>query len=389
MRGTKAATALLLMWNSNRRGVLLPSGALRHEQFSDFGDTTNWKVAARYELLPGVALRGSASTGFRAPNLAQSFFSTTSNSIINGQLTSLRLLPIDDPAARLLGASDLRPETSQNLSLGATFEGPRLTATVDFYQIDVDDRIALSSNFQDARVTAVLNQAGFSGIAAASYLTNAVDTTTRGFDATVRYRIPAGSLGQFTATLAANYNETRFDRIAPTPPPLAALGITTPLFDLTQQLRFTDSQPRDKVVADLRWDRDRLSFNLTAVRYGAVRAVQFASLMPARVDVLTPGFDVELRPTDPASGNSQVIQRFGAKTIVDLHGEWRATDQVTFAAGVTNLLDTYPDRNIASTVASVAAGTNGADNNGIFPYNYVSPFGFNGRAFFARLGVNY
>lgn len=370
-------------------GALLVSGALRHERFSDFGATTNGKVAARYELLPGVALRGSASTGFRAPNLAQSFFSTTSNSIINGQLTSLRLLPVDDPAARLLGASDLRPETSRNLSLGATFEGPRLTATVDFYQIGVDDRIALSSTFQDPRVTTVLARAGFPGIAAASYLTNAVDTTTRGFDATVRYRFTASSLGRFTATLAANYNETRFDRIAPTPPPLSAIGITTPLFDLTQQLRFTDSQPRDKVVADLRWDRSQFSFNLTAVRYGAVRAVQFASLTPARIDVLTPGYDVELRPTDPASGNSQVIQRFGAETIVDLHGEWRATDRITFAAGVTNLFDTYPDRNIASTAASVAAGTNGADNNGIFPYNYISPFGFNGRAFFMRLGVSY
>lgn len=370
-------------------GAFLVSGALRHEHFSDFGDTTNWKVAARYQVFPGVALRGSASTGFRAPNLAQSFFSTTSNSIINGQLTSLRLLPVDDPAARLLGASDLRPETSRNLSFGATFEAPRFTATLDFYQIEVDDRIALSSTFQDSRVTAVLAQAGIPNVAAASYLTNAVDTTTRGFDVAVRYQVPTTQLGRFTATLAANYNETGFDRIAATPAPLAAIGIETPLFDLTQQLRFTDSQPRDKVVADLRWDVERFGFNLSAVRYGAVRAVQFASLTPARIDALTPGYDVELRPADPVSGNRQVIQRFGAETILDLNAEWRTTDRLTLAAGVTNLLDVYPDRNIASTPASVAAGTNGADNAGIFPYNYISPFGFSGRAYFVRLGFNY
>ena len=370
-------------------GPLLVSAAARYERFSDFGDTTNYKLAARYEVLRGVAVRGSASTGFRAPNLAQSFFSTTSNSVIDGRLTSLRLLPVDDPATRVLGATDLQPEKATNLSLGATFEAPRFTATVDFYQIALDDRIALSSTFQDPRVTAVLAAAGFPGIAAAGYLTNAVDTTTRGFDATVRYTLPTAGLGRFTATLAANYNETRFDRIAPTPAPLAALGITTPLFDLTQQLRFTDSQPRDKVILDLNWDYRAFGLNLAATRYGAVRAVQFTSLTPARIAALTPGFDIEERPTDPASANSQVIQRFGAETIVDLQATWRATLRLTLGGGVTNLFDNYPDRQIASTAASVAAGTNGADNVGIFPYNYISPFGFNGRAYFLKAGVEF
>lgn len=370
-------------------GPLLLSGAVRYEDFSDFGSTTNYKLAARLELTPALALRGSASTGFRAPNLAQSFFSTTSNSVINGQLVSLRLLPVDDPAARLLGATDLRPETSTNYSVGATFNRGRFSATIDLYRIELEDRIALSSTFQEARVTNVLAAAGFPGIAAAAYLTNAVDTTTQGVDLTLRWTIPTQRFGRFTLTAAANYNEQEFDRIAPTPAPLAALGIRTPLFDLTQQVRFTESLPRDKVVLDATWDYGDVTVNLNAVRYGAVRAVAFTSLNPAQVAALTPGFDVDLRPTDPAGPNSQVIQRFGPEIVVDLQASWRATDRLSLGAGITNLFDQYPDRNIASTPAGVAAGSNGSDNAGIFPYNSISPFGFNGRAFFLRLGYRY
>lgn len=369
-------------------GPLLLSAAARYEDFSDFGDTTAYKLAGRLELSDALALRGSVNTGFRAPNLAQSFFSTTSNSVVNGQLTSLRLLPVDDPAARILGATDLRPETSLNYSVGAVFREGGLSATIDLYQIKVEDRIALSSTFQDARVTNVLAAAGFPGIAAAAYLTNAVDTTSQGVDLTVRYTRNT-DLGRFTATLAANYNKSEFDRIAPTPAPLAALGIRTPLFDLTQQIRFTDSLPRDKEVIDLVWEKGRATLNLSATRYGPVRAVAFSSLTPAQIAVLTPGYDVELRPTDPAGANSQVIQEFGAEVVADALGLYRLIDRVELSAGVTNLFDAYPDRNIASTVESTAAGVNGSDNAGIFHYNSISPLGFNGRAYTVRLAYRF
>lgn len=366
-------------------GPLLVSGAVRHEDFSDFGGTTNYKLASRLEITPELALRGSASTGFRAPNLAQSFFSTTSNSIINGQLTSLRLLPVDDPAARILGATDLKPEESKNFSVGAVYSGGGLSASIDFYRIEVDDRIVLSSTFQDVRVANALAAAGFPGIAAAAYLTNAVDTTTQGIDLTLRYTVPTDR-GRLTATLAANYNKQEFDRIAPTPAPLAALGVRTPLFDLTQQVRFTDSLPRDKQVLDLFWMRGKLGLRAGATRYGPTKSVAFTNATPAQIAALTPGYDVELRPTDPAGPNSQIVQRFGSEIVVDLQATWEASKRFELGFGVTNLFDNYPDKNIRSTPATVAAGTNGSDNAGIFPYNYISPFGYNGRAYFVRLG---
>ncbi|MCC2978334.1 TonB-dependent receptor [Sphingomonas sp. PL-96] len=369
-------------------GPLLISGAGRYESFSDFGDTTNYKLAARLQLAEPLALRGSISTGFRAPQLPQSYFATTSMTIVNGAQTSSRLLPVSNPVARLLGATDLKPEKSDNLSIGAVLTLPGLSASVDLYQIKVKDRIALSSTFQGAAVTSLLAENGFTGISAVSYLTNAVDTTSRGVDLTARYIHDFGAAGKLTTTLAANYNKQSFDRIAGTPQALADLGVTTPLFDLTQQVRFTDSLPRDKVTLDFAWDWKAFTLNLSNTRYGRVGAVAFTSLRQDQIDVLTPGYDVDIVAID-GSTNSQVIQYFGAKIITDLNLAWRATEKMTLTAGISNLFDTYPDKNIASTAESVAVGTNGSDNAGIFPYNYISPFGYSGRAYYLKAGFRF
>jgi iron complex outermembrane receptor protein len=369
-------------------GPLFISAAARYESFSDFGDSDNYKIAARLEVAPPLALRGSFSTGFRAPQLPQSFFASTTSTIANGNQVSSRLLPVNDPIARLLGAEDLGPEKAQNLSVGAVLALPGLSASVDLYQINLKDRIALSSTFQGAAVTNLLAANGFVGVSSVSYLTNAVDTQSRGVDFTAQYRRDFGGAGQLTATLAANYNTQKFDRIAPTPEVLSDLGVATPLFDLTQQVRFSDSFPRTKITLALNWVWNATSFGLSNTRYGQVAAVAFTNLTPAQIAVLTPGYDVELVPI-AGSANSQVIQNFGAKIISDFNADWRATGWLTLSAGVTNLFDTYPDRNIASTPESVAAGTNGSDNNGIFPYNYISPFGYSGRAYYLKLGLRF
>ncbi len=368
-------------------GPLLMSAAGRYESFSDFGDTWNYKVAGRLQVAGPLALRGSYSTGFRAPQLPQQFFATTSTTLINGAQASTRLLPVSDPIARVLGASDLRPEKSKNVSAGAVLTLPGLTASIDLYQIKVDDRIALSSTFQGTAFTNLLAANGFRGTTAVSYLTNAVDTTSRGVDLTARYTTPFAT-GRLIVTLAANYNKQKFDRIAGTPPVLASLGVTTPLFDLTQQVRFTDSLPRDKVTLDLVYQSGPFTLNISNTRYGRVGAVAFTSLTPAQIAVVTPGYDVDL-VSIANSANSQVIQYFGAKVVTDVNFSVQATRRLTLSAGVTNLLNIYPDRQIASTPASVAAGTNGSDNVGIFPYNYISPFGYSGRAYFVRAGVRF
>ncbi|MEV4934155.1 TonB-dependent receptor [Sphingobium sp. LMA1-1-1.1] len=370
-------------------GRLTLDGAVRHENFSDFGSTTNYKISGRFELLEPLAIRGSFSTGFRAPHLAQSFFNSSTTNFINGAPVLIRNLPTQSQAARLIGASDLKPEKSKNLSAGVVFKQGGMTITADAYQIKLKDRIVQSSVFQDVRVTNLLAGNGITGIGAASYLTNAIDTTTRGIDVTLTDKFDLGNLGTLSVLLAGNYNKTSFDHIAGTPPALAALGITTPLLDLTQQVRISDSQPRSKIVMNLNWTSGDFSFGVTNTYYGKVSAVAFTTLTPAQIAAVTPGYDVTLVPVSPTSANSQVIQHFKGKLITDIQASYDITPAINVTAGVNNLFDIYPTENLRSTIASVAAGTNGSDNGGTFPYNAISPFGFNGMSFFASLGFRF
>lgn len=367
---------------------LLVSGAVRYEDFSDFGDNTTYKFSGRYEIAEPLAVRASYSTGFRAPHLAQSYFSSTSTTFLNGNPVTLRLFPVNNPVARALGATDLKPEKSRNISVGGVFTDGPVTLSVDAYQIKLKDRMALSSTFQDARITTFLAGQGFPGIGAVSYMTNAIDTRTRGVDITGRYRWDMMEWGVLTTTFAGNLNKTKVTRIRPTPSQLTGLGIVTPLFDLTQQVRLSSASPKNKFALDFNWDFGDFSFGLKNTRYGEVSSVAFTSLTPARIAVLTPGYKVKLAPTNPASANSQVIQTFGAKFITDISISYSLGDAV-ITVGVNNLLDIYPDKNIASTVAGVAAGSNGSDNAGTFPYNYISPFGYNGRFAFAKLAYKF
>lgn len=356
----------------------LLSAALRGEDYSDFGSTTDYKIATRFEIIDGLALRGSYGTGFRAPNLAQSYTNSTQISFVNGAPLRIRQIAVDDPIASLVGASALQPEESKNLSVGLVFDTTDFTATLDVYRIEIENRIALSSNFQNTALTNLLATRGYPDIAAVSYETNAVDTTTEGVDLTLTYQHDLGSAGRLSATLAGNYNTTDFDRIAGTPAPLAALGITTPLFDLSQQVRFTDSMPKDKVSLNLTWTLHDLRVGVTATRYGEVAQVALTGRTPAQVAALIPGYDVELVPIT-GSQNVDIIQRFSADIVTDLDVSYDFGDRVTASLGVSNVFDEFPEKQIASTAATVAAGTNGADNNGIFPYAYIAPYGTSGR----------
>ena len=361
------------------------SGAARYENFTDFGNHNTYKLATRYKISAPLALRASYSTGFKAPHLSQSFTSTTTINFTNFVATTVRLLPVDNPAARALGATDLKPAKANDASVGFVLSAGGASLTVDAYQIKIKDRLALSTQFASAALTARLASLGYPGIDAVQFMTNAIDTATRGVDVTASWRLPTEpAWGRITGTLAANYNDTKLDRIAGTPAPIAALGVSAPLFDLTQQVRVAESTPKDKIALGLNWKREAWSSNLNFVRYGKVATVANSSLAPARIAVLTPGYDVRLEPTTPASANSQVVQTFGAKWITDLSAGWQRGN-VALTVGVNNLFDKYPDRNLASTAASVATGTNGSDNAGIFPYPYISPFGYTGRGFYGKL----
>jgi iron complex outermembrane receptor protein len=371
----------------------LVSLAGRFEDYSDFGNNSTVKFATRVEITDELALRASVSTGFRAPHLAQQWFSSTATNFIGGVPFDILTFPVSNPAAIALGASPLEAEESTNYSFGGTWTSKSgFSASVDFYQIEIKDRIVLSSNFTGPAIIALLATQGITGVGGGRYFTNAVDTTTTGVDVSGRYTWRTADLGKYTFTAGYNHNETEADHIKQAPPNLAAIT-TTPLFDLTETIRLERGQPRDNINLAATWEMGKFSTLLRTVRYGEVSLVQSASATQAQIDALTPGYDVEFRPAVPGTvggttTNQQIIQTFGAKWITDLDITYHYNKNITFSVGANNLFDVYPDENIRSKVVNGVA-FNGYDNVGIFPYSGTSPFGFNGVFYYTKLSLKY
>ncbi|WP_294313242.1 TonB-dependent siderophore receptor [uncultured Sphingomonas sp.] len=368
----------------------------RYEHYSDFGDTWNGQASTRVALPAGFALRGSVGTGFHAPSLAQQYFSSTSSRTIVNNTTGfpefvlVRTAPVGSPLARALGAQALKPETSTNFGGGLTYAGGRLTASVDYYHIDIDDRIMLSSNYVDAsgsrRLRDYLAGIGIPGVTSVRYFTNSVDTRTQGVDVTAAYATPLGGWGDLKLTAAYNYNQTRLRRVAATPPQITALGITTPLFDVVERTRVERGQPRDKVALGATFRTGPITFDVRATRYGRVEQVALTNQTPAAVALIAQGSTpYRTLPTESGTrGNVDVIQQLEPKWVTDLSFTGQVNRNLAVTVGANNLFNVYPTENIRSTAALT-----GADTFGAFPYSEFSPFGFSGAFYYVRAGVSF
>jgi iron complex outermembrane receptor protein len=367
-------------------GALLTSLAARYEDYSDFGSTTDFRFAARLSVTDSVNLRGSVGTSFRAPALPQQLFQRSEISFAGGVPTATRIVSTNDPLAPLIGASPLKPEEATTISFGGTYSNGGLSASIDVYQIDLNDRIVLSSQFSSTALTQLLQANGFGQIRAVTFESNSVDTTTRGVDLTLRY-VSKFLGGNLTSTLAANFTDTDFDRIAGTPEALADLGITTELFDRRSQVRLAQGIPQSKITLDFSWNSGPWQINLTNTRYGQVSQADLLNQTRTQVDALIEGFDVELVPL--ANGNFDIIETFGAKIITDISVAYDLTQSMTLRVGVDNVFDILPDEQVATTAKSQLAGARGSDNTGIFPFSYLSPFGVSGAYLYASVGVRF
>ena len=332
----------------------------RYEDYSDFGTAETGKASLRWEPVDGYALRATASTGFRAPSLQQQHYGSAStiNVALPGQPAQLgpsQILPTNNPAAIALGAKPLEPEKSTNYSVGLVVQPlPGLSATVDVYQIEIKNRILQSEQLgPNAAVSRALVSAGLSPGQAAFYYANAADTTTRGLDFVADYRTDFGDLGMVKWTISANFNKTKFDRITPPPPTLAAAGLV--LVGRGQIGNFTVGTPRNKQIVSADWSRDKFSVNLRVTRYGKV--IQRNSL--------NPGLDETVSPTG----------------IVDLDIAYDVSDAIRISGGANNLTDVLPD--IVQPAARGAA-------TGPFTYfNQYSPFGIAGGFYYAKVAVKF
>jgi iron complex outermembrane recepter protein len=335
----------------------------RFEDYSDFGSTRTGKVTARIAITPQVALRGAINTGFRAPSLGQSFFSSTATNLVTGQFLEIRTFPVSSAGAAALGAKPLKPEKSLNGSLGVTFDPTsRFSVSVDYYDIKIKDRIVFSENFIGAAIQQRLAAIGLTGITGARYFTNAIDTRTRGVDAVVNYGVDLHSSGVLRFTGGYNHTKTEVTDVIPTPPELA--GFDEQLFGRAERGRIEEAQPRDNLLLSANYTRGPLGVVLRSQRFGSVTNRQ-----------------VRLATNQPPD------QTFSAKVVTDVSASYRLLRRATFSLGADNVFDIYPDTQ--SDNGDVARNYAGNANFGMNPYSGISPFGFNGRFFWAKLAYGF
>lgn len=351
--------------------------AARFEHYDDSsGNTASGKLALRYEASRTFAVRGTLSTGFRAPSLGQQIFSVTQSSqvIVNGLPASalIAYLPPDSPAAQALGARPLKPEKSRNLSVGITAEPVKnWRLTVDAYQIEVRDLIVKGEPITDRNGSTIVRSALLSiGLlnpsptSSAQYNLNAADITSRGVDVTTEYSDSYGSWGKVRWSALYNRNTISIDRVKDNPPELAVLGANYTSFARVAQLQLTESSPRDKLVLGANWSLGSYSANLRATRFGRWLEPQGATAAL--------GLDREFQP----------------RWITDLELSWKVTQAFTATLGANNLFGIRPTRQpvlpITDTSLPGGARTDAANNYGVF-----SPFGLNGRFAYARLSYEF
>ncbi|MBJ6985323.1 TonB-dependent receptor [Luteimonas sp. MC1750] len=324
----------------------------RYEDYDDFGSQASGKLSARYAFTDAVALRGTVSSGFRAPSLAQQYFQTVSTVFLAGipDPFEIRTFPASSAVAQAFGAEPLQPEESLSYSLGLVLQpADRLYVTVDAYHIEVDDRIALSSNLTGNAVRALLESRGIFGVNGGRYFTNAIDTRTQGVDVVANYGLDLGG-GTLDLTAGWNYTDTEITRIAPNPEELESAGLDLERIDRTEIGRIEDGFPNTKLLLSGTWSLASWNFSLTGTRYGSVTT----------------------RQANPVND-----QTYDAKWLLDAAASWKA-DRWTLTLGADNVLNEYPDEN------SFANSTNGQ-----FPYSNLSPFGFNGAFVYGRVAYTW
>jgi iron complex outermembrane receptor protein len=351
----RTAVGAYIDLEANLTEALLVSGAVRVEDYSDFGSSVTGKIAARYDFNDAFAVRGAASTGFRAPSLQQSFFGSTATNFVNlPPLTPLQVLhvPATSAVATALGGKPLDAEESENFSLGAVARGGRFSATIDAYIIKIADRVVLSENLgagntaTDAAIRAIV-QAANPSVDAARFFINGVDTESFGVDMVLSYRLPTDAAGNWEFTLGANVNQTDITKLPVQPAGVLPPGTPPPtLFGRIAQITLEDGQPKEKVTFQTLWDYGWFGATFRGTYYGAV-----------------------VSPGGTAAGDINL----GQKTLFDLEGRFDMGKGFQFAVGAENVLDEYPD------ATSAALNTSGAT-----AFSSYSPFGFNGRFLYAR-----
>ncbi len=338
----------------------------RFEHYTDFGDAEVGKITARYDITPEFAIRGTASSGFRAPTLQEEYYSATNTS----PTTATVQLPPNSAAAALLGVKPLQPESSTSYSLGVvTHPLDRLEVTVDAYSIAIGNRIvgtgtlfgsggAINSPIVTQAIIAhgnvldpTVTQTGV------SIFLNGVSTLTQGVDVSAGYVTDLDSYGNINWTLAGNYTDTSISSVLP-PPTTLAPGVS--LFSQTSLTLLTHANPKEKVGLTALWSLDDWTVNLRETVYG-----------PSSVDY-------------SPNGGTYYTNKVSTAGITDLEVDYRLLEGWQIAFGANNLFDQRPETVLPLNATTL---TNGGNIVGA-PLS-ISPYGTNGGFYYTRLSVSF
>lgn len=334
---------------------LAVSAAVRHEDYSDFGSNVSGSLSARYDFTPQVALRGSVSTGFRAPSLAQQNFAFTSSQLIGSTIQESGTFPANSQVAKLLGAEDLEAEKSRNYSLGLVLEPlDNLTVTADVYRIDIRDRVSLSSNLV-LNNTAINylkdNGVGNINYTSARYFTNATDTSTDGVDLVASYRYQLDNGIRWNSTVGYNYNHTKVTDVKANPAILDQLGVNLVRVDRRERIGLLgDTTPQHKLSLANDFDYGNWALHSNLVRYG-----EFTSYQTDKIN----------------------DQTFSAAWLLDLAVDYKLKNWL-FTLGGDNVTDKYPEKVNAY-----------ASSGGNLAYSTFSPYGYSGAFYYGKITYNW
>jgi iron complex outermembrane receptor protein len=365
--------------------------AERFENYDDFGFVSTEKFATRYRLSSNFNLRGSISTGFRAPSLQQQNFSNTNTTIgAGGVLEYEKTVPNYSDVARAAGIPKLTPETSTNYSLGFTWQPmPNFTATVDGYQVDIKNRIVYSGvyaegdpAFGDVNTPGTLNNLlAANSIQEAAFFTNAVNTTNRGVDVVLDYR-KRWLNEHFSATLAGNFQDVIINQINVPATFRGSASDSANFFSDREQYFLKYAAPKAKINLNLEYGVAKWSFGTRFTYFGLVKELGFGEVS-APAGAADPFFPyVEL---DNGSGEVPEIFVFHPKVTTDIYASYKFTKGIALDLGIDNLFNVHPDEAVVKGSISPTSGTSSfGDSNSGGPFESVQ-MGFDGMRLFGRL----
>jgi iron complex outermembrane recepter protein len=345
----------------------------RYEHYNDFGSTTVGKLTARYDFNPMIAIRGTVSNGFRAPTLAEEFYSATNVA----PTFAVVQLPANSAAAHLAGFPNLKPEKSTNYSVGfVAHPAENFQLTLDAYQIEIRNRIVATGTLLGLNNGVVVSQGVLNAIAAhgnvldpqvtyvgISVFTNGANTRTDGVELTANYASDFGDMGHVDWSAGFNYNETKLQKQASLPAAVASPAIgQTVLLGPNAVDTLTTAVPREKVVLGAYWTLGKWSANLRDTVYGK---------------------SSERYSTD-GTGNNGVRASIPVTSITDLEVDYAIRDDLKLAVGANNLFNHRPPA--IPEVPNGSGGVRPADGNNVYgePLQF-SPFGINGGYYYGRI----